>query len=209
MSRVRVLFSKEQDSCFVSHVDLPVLFGRAARRAGIVVEMTEGFSPHPRTSFGPPLPVGVVGLREPAEFWIDAWHDDLLVKWNAVLPEGFHLLCAEVVDGASLSKLCEAACYVLRAIDGSLDRCVAEAVLKWGADEGCLLRVDDWQEGESGLRVALRNPDRYSASGAMKRMAADGLDWGWEKLLWLREDVGLWDDAAGCVIPLVRGAGRG
>ena len=37
MSRIRFVFEKRGFSCFVRHVELPQLFGRIARRAGLQV----------------------------------------------------------------------------------------------------------------------------------------------------------------------------
>ncbi|MDD4837021.1 MAG: TIGR03936 family radical SAM-associated protein, partial [Dethiosulfovibrio sp.] len=69
MARVRILFSKRGPFCFIRHVDLPQIFSRSARRADLEIEQTEGFSPHPKISLGPALPVGVVACAEPGEIW--------------------------------------------------------------------------------------------------------------------------------------------
>lgn len=60
----RVTYSKEGLIKFISHLDLTRVWQRAFRRAGLPVRMSQGFSPHPLISFGPPLPVGVGGLNE-------------------------------------------------------------------------------------------------------------------------------------------------
>jgi|Deesub1362A_J573_1020465.scaffolds.fasta_scaffold00045_158 radical SAM family uncharacterized protein/radical SAM-linked protein len=62
--RVRVQFSKTGLMRFLSHRELITHVTRAIRRAGVIVEYTKGFHPSPKIAFGPPLGVGVSGLRE-------------------------------------------------------------------------------------------------------------------------------------------------
>jgi radical SAM-linked protein len=94
-SQHRLRFVKTDPVRFISHLDVVRLFDRALRRAGIAVAYSTGYSRHPKLSFGPPLPVGMIGWDEffdvelaeerPAEFV------DLL---NAQLPEGIRILDA-------------------------------------------------------------------------------------------------------------------
>ena len=85
MPRIRIIFEKKGWITFLNHQDLPVLFSRAARRAGLSQEFTEGFSPHPRISLGPALAAGVVGSNEPADFWFNVWDSSCAEKWNEKL----------------------------------------------------------------------------------------------------------------------------
>jgi len=62
--RVRVRFSKTGTLRYLSHRELITHVTRAIRRAGIEVDYSKGFNPSPRIAFGPPLGVGVAGLRE-------------------------------------------------------------------------------------------------------------------------------------------------
>ncbi len=62
--RVRFQFSKTGDLRYLSHRELMTAFIRAARRADIPMAYSQGFHPSPRVAFGPPLNVGVSGLRE-------------------------------------------------------------------------------------------------------------------------------------------------
>jgi radical SAM-linked protein len=57
-------YSKKKEARYIAHLDLARVFDRALRRAQIEVAYSEGFNPHPKIAFGPPLPVGVEGLRE-------------------------------------------------------------------------------------------------------------------------------------------------
>lgn len=57
-------YTKKNEARYIAHLDLTRVFDRALRRAQIDVAYSEGFNPHPKISFGPPLPVGVEGERE-------------------------------------------------------------------------------------------------------------------------------------------------
>lgn len=62
--RVRCQFSKTGLMRHLSHRELITHVTRAIRRAGVMVEHTKGFHPLPRIAFGPPLGVGIAGMRE-------------------------------------------------------------------------------------------------------------------------------------------------
>ena len=54
MFRLRVRFCRGEELKFISHLDIIRLLVRALRRAGIPLEYTEGFSPHPEDFTGRP-----------------------------------------------------------------------------------------------------------------------------------------------------------
>jgi radical SAM family uncharacterized protein/radical SAM-linked protein len=62
--RYRLCYGKTGWSRYLSHLEVVRLWQRAFRRAGIILQHSAGFHPHPRLSFGPALPVGVEGLSE-------------------------------------------------------------------------------------------------------------------------------------------------
>lgn len=64
MPRYRIRFSKEGAVRFISHLDMVRTFERAIRRAALPIAFSQGFNPHPKFSFGSPLPVGVSGSDE-------------------------------------------------------------------------------------------------------------------------------------------------
>lgn len=113
-----MIFSKTREASFISHIDLPIIFGRAVRRAGMMPEMTQGFSPHQRIALGPPLPVGVEGLREPSDIWTLSWSDGSEIALRGAMPPGIRVIEArEIAEGKSLSKLIEAAEYEMTLAD--------------------------------------------------------------------------------------------
>jgi hypothetical protein len=199
MPRVRIFFSKGGRALFVPHVDLPILFARAARRAGIGMEYTQGFSPHPKTEFGPPLPVGVAGADEPAEFWLAEWRTESLGRWAGVMPDGFALTSAREVSGQSLSKLCRDASYTVRFRNGT-SPCAAVPVLEREfASLGTLMSLG--ADGDA-VNISVTDLERSGASKMVKALTAAGLASGWPDMVIRRTAVGRMDEARGRVIPL-------
>lgn len=62
--RLRLEFGKTGPMRYLSHRELMTHIMRSIRRAGIHLAYTQGFHPTPKLSFGPPLGVGISGLRE-------------------------------------------------------------------------------------------------------------------------------------------------
>lgn len=119
--RYRVKYAKTDDMIFTSHLDVMRCIQRALRRADVPVSYSSGFSPHPRVSFGPPLPLGMVGeseyfdvlfCKDPGGGWLD--------RVNQCLPAGLRLLKSRLValQGISLMKLVNAADYTIEVTGG-------------------------------------------------------------------------------------------
>src|SRR5437868_605069 len=69
--KVRIRFSKLGKIRFTSHRDVARMWERALRRAAVGVAYTEGFSPHPKLSFGLALSTGHESLGEYLDVDID------------------------------------------------------------------------------------------------------------------------------------------
>lgn len=177
-------FSKTGLACFISHTDLPMLFARAARRAGLVPVLTEGFTPRARVALAPPLPVGVVGTREPADFWFESWSGEAFEAWRRALPTGINLLEARVIDsgGKSLSKLCVAASYRIEC--GAPREDVLSALSVLGGD---LL------EAGPETTVTVRDLERNGASRLLRILIEAGIVREWSDLRVARTAIGEWD----------------
>jgi hypothetical protein len=202
MPRVRIFFAKYGSALFVPHIDLPILFSRAARRAGIAMEYTQGFSPRPRTAFGPPLPVGVEGVSEPAEFWFDEWSAGSLARWNESLPGGFEISRAHECDGASLAKLCRDASYIIEPLNGASG---ADAARIIEADfDGTGLLLGARADGGTAL-VSVTDPERSGVSRMVKALVSSSLVSGWRDIAARRTAVGRWDGTKSEVTPLSEG----
>ena len=200
MSRIRIIFEKKGWITFLNHQDLPVLFSRAARRAGLSQEFTEGFSPHPRISLGPALAAGVVGSNEPADFWFNVWDSSCAEKWNEKLPEGISIVgCAEV-DGPSLSKEASAATYRINGVGFDLGSDALE-VLRDEAGKTGILYVSFLERGSAVITVG--DLEHCGAGNLVRRLRDEGICEGWKDLYIVRECVGAWDAASGTIRPLI------
>jgi hypothetical protein len=196
---VRIHFSKSGYACFISHLDLPMLFGRAARRAGLRAEMTLGFSPHPKLALCPPLPVGVIALNEPADFWFVEWDGDSLANWRESLPRGIDILDAREVDGSSLNKLCAAASYSIEPLSGAEPSAIAEVLKIALAQMGAFLRAE--ARGCDAL-IAANDLERCGPSFMVRRLCESNVVVGWGDLSIVRTAVGGWNEEEARVIPL-------
>jgi radical SAM-linked protein len=75
---------------FISHLDLMRVLFRSFSRAGLPVAYSQGFTPHPRFEFCPPLRVGMEGLRELCDAELTGEIDipAAIATLNKVLPSG-------------------------------------------------------------------------------------------------------------------------
>ncbi len=101
----RFTFSKEGPAVLISHLDLVRAFERGVRAAGLRPDYSKGFSPRPRFSYGPPLPLGHCGL---AEFFEGRFVEPLDPEVhrraiNQALPEGLRVTAVERLPGRGVS----------------------------------------------------------------------------------------------------------
>ncbi len=94
MNNIRLLFKKEDISCFTSHLDMTRAFSRAIFAKELPVWFTEGFHPHPHMVFGQPLPLGMAGEREFLDLKLisDIPDVELISKLNEQLPQGIEVV---------------------------------------------------------------------------------------------------------------------
>jgi len=95
--RYRIAFRKEGPARWIGHLDLMRALERAFRRAELPLCYSEGFNPRPRFVFALPLPVGTVGLRELADFYlrVPANPEGVKARLATVLPEGLSILAVK------------------------------------------------------------------------------------------------------------------
>lgn len=94
-------YRKAGEVRWISHLDLKNTLERALRRAELALELTQGYNPRPKLSFGPPLPLGATGEGE-----LFAVHlaeatdpDELKRRLNEQLPPGLEILEAWALPG--------------------------------------------------------------------------------------------------------------
>ena len=94
MFKVRLKFEKNEDSAYISHLDLMNTLQRSLVRAKLPVRYTEGFNPHIYLSILVPLSTGYQSQCELADFDLttDTLPEDLAHRLNGVLPHGLRVL---------------------------------------------------------------------------------------------------------------------
>jgi radical SAM-linked protein len=96
---------------FLSHLDLARALDRAVRRAKLPVAYSAGFHPHAEISFGPPLPLGLEGQREPACLELARVEPvaEMTRALSRQLPRGLDLVSLELSDRGRRSPLADLA----------------------------------------------------------------------------------------------------
>ncbi|MGD0862118.1 MAG: TIGR03936 family radical SAM-associated protein [Candidatus Limnocylindrales bacterium] len=92
--RWRLIFARDDEARFLSHLDASHLWERAFRRGGIPVATSEGFSPRPRLVFAAPLPLGMLAEHELADLFLAErlTRADLRARLEAGMPRGYRLI---------------------------------------------------------------------------------------------------------------------
>jgi radical SAM family uncharacterized protein/radical SAM-linked protein len=131
----RLEFSKTGDMAFLGHLDFQRQMQLALRRSGLPVAYSKGYHPHPLMKFGPPLPVGVVGLREFLDLAFECQVPGLADALNRTLPGGLRIHNAAVVGGQtprSIDQIVQRFDYRVEipgVRDGGPDQAVVQAAL--------------------------------------------------------------------------------
>jgi len=99
--RWRVRFEKRGRLRFLSHLDIARAITRASTASGLPVAFSQGFNPHPKLSFGPPLPVGTTGESElfDIELTRGVPAEEVVDGLSAFLPDGLDITEATQVTG--------------------------------------------------------------------------------------------------------------
>ena len=88
--RLLMLFQKNEEVKYISHLDMQRLFQRALRRAKLACAYSQGFNPHLLISYAAALPVGVCSESEYVEVQLEKFIHPLecMNRLNEVLPNG-------------------------------------------------------------------------------------------------------------------------
>ena len=92
---LRLVFEKQGDSTWISHLDLMRVFQRAFRRAGLLLKHSQGFTPRAIVSIALPLSVGTESVCELLDFELEGKIPSCneIMDWlNARLPDGIRVL---------------------------------------------------------------------------------------------------------------------
>ena len=100
MSKLRLLFVKEAQASYISHLDLMRTFQRVFPRTELEIKHSQGFHPHPILSIVLPLSVGQSSECELLDFEVtqDCDGTGIAEKLNEGMPQGIRVLdCYEAV----------------------------------------------------------------------------------------------------------------
>ena len=93
MSKLRLLFVKEAQASYISHLDLMRTFQRCFPRTELEIKHTQGYHPHPIISIVLPLPVGQSSDCELLDFEVtqDSDGSGIAEKLNTGMPTGIRV----------------------------------------------------------------------------------------------------------------------
>lgn len=93
MAKLRLLFVKENQASYISHLDLMRTFQRVFPRGGLELKHSQGFHPHPLISIVLPLPVGQSSDCELLDFEVEQDIDGsgIAEMLNTGLPAGLRV----------------------------------------------------------------------------------------------------------------------
>ncbi|MBN1560612.1 DUF2344 domain-containing protein, partial [candidate division KSB1 bacterium] len=121
----RIHYRRGDEVRFLSHLDMLRLFARALRRARVRTVFTQGFNPHAKLSFGPPLATGQTSDTEyiDMQFYQGEEEVDLQKSLSPQLPQGVEITGVKYLDkkAASLAALLNRADYEFR-FNGIVDQ---------------------------------------------------------------------------------------
>jgi radical SAM-linked protein len=197
-TRIRFTYSKRDRSCFIPHVVIPQIFYRAMRRAGLKPLMSQGFSPRPRITLGPALPVGIVGMCEPAEVWFSDLVSDLCELMNPCLPPGFMLSESAPVEGPSLNKQCKAASYRIYVRDKSKIQDLYTLLMQPSRFRDAILEC---RTDTDSVELTVADPCGIGPGIIIKYLQENTIIRKWSEICIVRSMVGGWDGSS--ILPLV------
>lgn len=93
----RLLYEKNVNARYISHLDFVRVLNRAIRRSGLSVTYTIGFNPHPVMTVAAPIPVGTTSEYECMEMDFDEDYGAEVIKsrFNEIMPSGIKILDAK------------------------------------------------------------------------------------------------------------------
>jgi len=113
----RLQYQKSEEIRFTGHLDLIRIFERSFRKAAIKLVYSQGFHPHPKIAYSPPLTIGYTSETE----YLDVQYfyergEDIVSKLKGSLPEGLKITNAITLFGKtpSLSSVINRAEYEVK-----------------------------------------------------------------------------------------------
>jgi len=97
--RYRIHYSRHGNSIYLAHLDVMESLLRALRRSGLPYALSQGCHARPKSSFGPPLPLGHASRCEFFDMYLRESVDPEAVAaaFDGLLPDGMAVVRAESV----------------------------------------------------------------------------------------------------------------
>lgn len=115
--KYRISYKKTGRLIYVSHLDMQRTFQRLFRRAGLDLEFSQGFNPHPLLSYTPPVPLFAASDDEYLDVQLTGSHTDseIFTKLPPLSPEGLVIKSVKKLDenDRPLSETFKKADYVI------------------------------------------------------------------------------------------------
>ena len=102
-TKFRIKFAKTSSVRYIGHLDLVRQIDRAMRRAGIPIAYSQGFHPHPKISFCPPLALGMKSFAEYADFTLRVPFPDIENVLRSELSHGLDLIAIRPIPDTTES----------------------------------------------------------------------------------------------------------
>ena len=158
VQRLRLCYGKEGLARFHAHLRLATIFARAARQAELPVAYTQGFTPRPKLSFGPPLQMGIASKTELLDLFLTKSIDPqfVLSALNAKLPPGLIVLAAQdlPLHAPALQAALTAQYYQAVLHPSSTSELPSDRISRWSEIE--VVREKDGEIKRIPLRDCLR-----------------------------------------------------
>jgi radical SAM family uncharacterized protein/radical SAM-linked protein len=156
--KIRVEFSKTGPMRYLSHRETMTHIVRALRRTGVLLVYSQGFHPSPKVAFGPPLGVGVAGLREyfDMEVYPTIAMAEIRDMLNSALSDGFRVNTMASVDMKSPSLQGFVSRYVYEIIFHDGREAAAEGAERFMQKEKALVSRE---KGQVDIRKMVKECD--------------------------------------------------
>jgi len=101
---VRIRWGRKGLSRFISHRDNLRMFERAIRRSEMPIAFSQGFHPHMKMSFSPPLSIGYTSEAEYLDLILDRpFHPDMAERLKEELPDNFFIVATGLILNTKIS----------------------------------------------------------------------------------------------------------
>lgn len=163
----RLFFCKGTNLRFLGHLDMVNIFQRAFTAAHIPVAFTNGFHPHPKIAFGPPLPLGVSGSYEALDVTISTDDKINFLRANNFLPSGLEIFAFDTLEekAGALNQIIRAAEYKFHLVRELPNKRLKERIVQFQTSANCFLTIEkNGVEKQKDIRALTIKIDAQSDS---------------------------------------------